>query len=175
MIIDNLWIDCGNLLTIVNNYKYCKSCKSDYDRKRYLDNLIKRREQAAVYASNNKENKRNYDKNYRKINKDKVLSSKKERKASGKSYIEARRSSIKRKYNISLEDYDTMLNNQLGKCKICGATESNHKSSVLYIDHCHKTNKIRGLLCHHCNYGLGGFRDNIEYLNSAIEYLKENL
>lgn len=150
-----------------------KISKKEYDKAYYLKNLEKKKLQAVEYALNNKPNKKIYDKEYRKINKDKILAEKKTRKLSGKSYIEARKSMIKRKYNLSLEDFDNMLLLQNKKCKICGATESNHKSSVLYIDHCHKTNKVRGLLCHHCNYGLGGFRDNIDFLKSAILYLEE--
>ena len=42
------------------------------------------------------------------------------------------------------------------------------------MDHCHKTKKIRGLLCHTCNSGLGMFKDNIEYLKNAIKYLEVN-
>jgi hypothetical protein len=45
---------------------------------------------------------------------------------------------------------------------------------MLSIDHCHNTGKVRGLLCDHCNKGLGLFKDNIDYLNKAIEYLKYN-
>lgn len=44
----------------------------------------------------------------------------------------------------------------------------------LFVDHCHKTNKIRGLLCINCNNGLGAFKDNVFSLNRAIQYLKEN-
>lgn len=41
-----------------------------------------------------------------------------------------------------------------------------------HLDHCHKTNVIRGILCTHCNFGLGNFKDNIESLSKAMEYLK---
>lgn len=43
---------------------------------------------------------------------------------------------------------------------------------TLRVDHDHITGKIRGLLCNSCNVGLGCFEDSIEYLESAIEYLK---
>ena len=54
-------------------------------------------------------------------------------------------------------------------CHICGA--SDQKS--LAIDHCHKTNIIRGILCRRCNTGIGLFKDNPVLLNTAIEYLSE--
>lgn len=150
-----------------------KEYKKQYDREYYLKNLEKKKVNALKYALEHKSDKKEYDKKYRLINSDKVLVEKAIRKASGKSYIEARRSMLKRKYNISLEEYDNMLLKQEGKCKICGSIKSEHKSSVLYVDHCHTTGNIRGLLCHHCNYGLGGFRDNQDFLLSAINYLKE--
>ena len=43
-----------------------------------------------------------------------------------------------------------------------------------HIDHCHKTGKVRGILCSECNTGLGKFKDSIELLQKAIEYLKRN-
>lgn len=43
----------------------------------------------------------------------------------------------------------------------------------LYIDHCHKTNQVRGLLCFSCNSALGHFKDNVESLKKAIKYLKK--
>jgi len=48
---------------------------------------------------------------------------------------------------------------------ICGSQEK------LVVDHNHNTNKVRGLLCNHCNRGLGHFRDNTETLLKAIDYL----
>lgn len=78
---------------------------------------------------------------------------------------------------ISIEEYDRLHKLQEGKCKICNHPEtmaSANKKSIkrLAIDHCHKTQKIRGLLCHHCNVSIGGFKESIETLESAINYLK---
>lgn len=53
------------------------------------------------------------------------------------------------------------------ECVICGSYEP------LVVDHDHKTGKIRGMLCNHCNRGLGHFRDDPELLVFAAEYLKE--
>ena len=51
------------------------------------------------------------------------------------------------------------------ECVICGSTEE------LVVDHCHKTNVVRGMLCNHCNRGLGHFKDDPELLEFARIYL----
>ena len=73
-------------------------------------------------------------------------------------------------YNISLEEYNQMLEDQNEKCIICNKTNNDGKR--LSIDHDHKSGEIRGLLCNHCNIGLGHFKDDINLLERAIEYLK---
>ena len=56
------------------------------------------------------------------------------------------------------------------KCAICG-TDANELTRELGVDHNHETDEVRGLLCNHCNIGLGNFRDDVELMNKAIEYL----
>lgn len=75
-------------------------------------------------------------------------------------------------YNLTLEDLQNLYKTQNNKCAICGIDES-ELSKVFHIDHDHKTNKVRGLLCGSCNLGLGNFKDNSDYLNLAINYLWE--
>jgi len=81
-----------------------------------------------------------------------------------------------KKYGITPEDYKTLLEQQQGRCKICSSSEvSRSRSSYnLFVDHDHKTGKVRGLLCHHCNMGLGHFKDDTKSLKKAIEYLNES-
>lgn len=81
--------------------------------------------------------------------------------------------SIEKNYGISKEEYLEMLSKQNNKCLICDTHESKFKRG-LAVDHDHITGKIRGLLCHYCNGGLGHFKDNIENMIKAIEYLKVN-
>lgn len=76
-----------------------------------------------------------------------------------------------RKYNMTIDDYNQMFDNQEGKCKICGTHKLELKRR-LSVDHCHKTGKIRGLLCSNCNHGLGSFKDSVSFLENAINYLK---
>ena len=75
-------------------------------------------------------------------------------------------SRMKIRYGIDIKDYEILFKKQNGKCAICGA-----KKDKLDIDHCHKTNKVRGLLCGSCNRALGLLKDNTDFLNSAIKYL----
>lgn len=79
---------------------------------------------------------------------------------------------IKKKYNITKEDLDTLYLDCNGSCSICKLPEKdNPGGKALHIDHDHKTGKVRGLLCNNCNSGIGYLKDNIELLEAAIQYL----
>ena len=84
------------------------------------------------------------------------------------------KSSIKRRYSIDYDYYLELLEAQNNSCAICKDTLSGNSrtSGKLFVDHCHTTNKVRGLLCSRCNHGLGHFRDDQNLLQKAIEYLK---
>lgn len=73
-------------------------------------------------------------------------------------------------YNITLADYDEMLEAQGGKCAICGRTPE-EEGRRLSVDHDHKTGQVRGLLCRNCNAALGFFQDDFHLLRRAINYL----
>lgn len=78
---------------------------------------------------------------------------------------------INYRYGLSAEQYAEMLDKQGGKCAICGATEPGGRDRVWQVDHCHDSNKVRGLLCGLCNRGLGQFRDDADRLRAAADYL----
>jgi hypothetical protein len=80
---------------------------------------------------------------------------------------------LQKKFGITLEDYNQMFAEQEGCCLICGIHQAEVKERFA-VDHCHTTGKVRGLLCSHCNLGLGHFRDNIESLAKAIAYLERS-
>jgi hypothetical protein len=77
-----------------------------------------------------------------------------------------------KKYGVCNTKYDEMLTAQHGKCAICSCTLNSSRYTKLAIDHDHKTNEVRGLLCTNCNTGIGLFKDSPIRLSSAIEYLK---
>jgi hypothetical protein len=82
---------------------------------------------------------------------------------------------FRKKFGVTLAEFEQMLKDQDGRCAICGTTEPSGRISFLcnfHIDHCHKAGNVRGLLCSNCNRGLGYFADNPEFLQKAIEYLK---
>ena len=82
---------------------------------------------------------------------------------------------LKRTYGITYKQYLELYKNQKGKCKICGSEGfkmAEYHKTLLVVDHCHETGKVRGLLCHNCNRGLGLFHDSKDDLLKAIEYLE---
>ena len=81
---------------------------------------------------------------------------------------------LKTTYGISLGDYASMYESQLGCCAICGIEEKNAARQRLVVDHDHETLAIRSLLCGQCNVGLGQFKDNQDFLANAITYLKRH-
>jgi hypothetical protein len=102
------------------------------------------------------------------------------RAASNKWYYEnketaratARRSSLKSKYGITLEQYDELLQKQNNCCAVCERHEKTFKSK-LAVDHNHKTGEIRGLLCTNCNHRLIGRHTDAERLHKMAEYISQ--
>lgn len=80
---------------------------------------------------------------------------------------------LKYNYNIDITQYNNIFESQRGCCSICNAHQSTFKKA-LAVDHCHKTGKVRGLLCAKCNKGIGHFSDSIEIFENAIIYLKKS-
>lgn len=83
-----------------------------------------------------------------------------------------RNNTLKSKYNLTLEQYNEILEKQRGMCAIC-ETDKCKSGRYFTVDHSHKTSKVRGLLCGNCNSGLGMFSDNIDFLKRAISYLEK--
>lgn len=74
-------------------------------------------------------------------------------------------------FGITPEDYDRMLAEQDGQCAICRRPPQGGRWNVLAIDHCHRTGRVRGLLCSPCNKGVGAFQDNVSSLRKAADYV----
>lgn len=102
-------------------------------------------------------------------NREAILDSLRQRRANRRdAFVEYERTrSLRRKYGISPQEYDALVEAQAGLCAICGTTVDR-----LHVDHCHETNGIRGLLCKTCNVGLGLFGDDPDRLREAADYLE---
>jgi hypothetical protein len=89
--------------------------------------------------------------------------------------IAALRGRAKKLYGISLDKFAAIHEMALtGACEICGRSptrEERNGKRRLHIDHPKGERRMRGLLCHHCNTGLGAFQDDIKILQAAINYL----
>ena len=88
----------------------------------------------------------------------------------------AREGLLKKKYGLTLAEYDELLTSQGGKCAVCGADNSgcSNKDGTyqpMYVDHDHKTGKVRGLLCSRCNTALGYVHDDPGILIKLAAYL----
>lgn len=85
-------------------------------------------------------------------------------------YALARRKHKIAKFGITLEEYDKIFSAQNQMCALCGIRQDKLRKK-LAVDHCHKTGKVRALLCGNCNRGLGFFKDSVDLLNKATNYV----
>mgnify|MGYP001598902286 CR=1 FL=1 len=123
---------------------YCRICHNELGRKHRKNNRDKYILKARIYYSENRE---------------KIL------KESKEYYLKYRNKATAKRYGISLVEYEDLLQTANNQCQICRTTET------LRVDHDHKTGKVRGILCLHCNSGLGYFKDSQKLLKVAIKYL----
>jgi len=81
------------------------------------------------------------------------------------------RDALRKQYGMPRGEYTCpiCLNNEKAV-----AGKGNTKNGAWVIDHCHDTDTFRGWLCHKCNRSLGGFDDDIEVLQRAIDYLRQH-
>lgn len=75
-------------------------------------------------------------------------------------------------YGLTLEEFNFMRDAQKHCCAICHTHESNLKRK-LFVDHCHATGKVRGLLCQSCNTMIGNAKDSVLVLQAGIRYLSK--
>ncbi len=76
---------------------------------------------------------------------------------------------LKKRYGMTVEQWEKILADQSNGCAICGGPSGKREFS---IDHDHHTGLVRGLLCGNCNTGLGIFKDSVDLLDSASHYLR---
>lgn len=133
------------------NRLYAQQYRKDHPEKIKRDNK--------QYRETHLEKMKKYDKQYREKYREKYWDKNKNRH-------------LKRQHNITIEDYNKLFDQQKGRCGICRKHQST-LSRALCVDHDHKTNRIRGLLCDKCNRAIGIFHDNIGELMASVKYLKK--
>lgn len=79
-----------------------------------------------------------------------------------------------RKYGLTVESYNALIDRQLGRCAICHAEIAQIDPALIHVDHCHNTSRVRGVLCVCCNSLLGFAKESTATLQRAITYLEGN-
>lgn len=124
-------------------------------------NKVKAKEYEKLYRERNKAKTRIYNKQYREQHKEKFAEYK-------SNWYKTKRLD---KYGIIQEEFDTNLKSQNFACAICKISFSD--TNRVSVDHCHNSGRVRGLVCFHCNTGLGHFKDDSNLLQKAIDYLND--
>jgi hypothetical protein len=156
---------CGEIKPLADFYRMpemrdgyrndCKACNLAAKAARYQANPERARERTQ---------------RWRIANPDKYAATQAAFRASGGKKQADRRSHLKRKFGLTVEEYDAMLARQGGGCGICGRPPRPDIS--LHVDHDHETGRIRGLLCFRCNNSLGDLDDDPVLLRAALRYVE---
>lgn len=83
---------------------------------------------------------------------------------------------FKYNYGMTPEEYEQLYQEQCGVCAVCKQPETfimRGKVMALSVDHCHKSNRVRALLCRSCNLALGFMEDDPERIKSLLAYAKK--
>ena len=137
----------------------CKKCIAAQTLRYYTKNKEKVRETKRRYIANNRDQERARQRNWRNRRRDHV----RERKTA---YC------LRTKYGISVSDFDAMMTKQASRCAVCDLLFTAGRKP--HVDHDHKRNTVRGLLCGSCNRALGLFGDSRFNLARAVKYLERN-
>lgn len=121
------------------------------------DQKAKANDRNRRWKAKNKEKVSEYKRTHYANNKDKYLTIERDR-------------AYRKRYGITLSDYDRMLDEQDGKCAICGSETAGNTGQCFAVDHCHESLAVRGLLCIKCNSRLGWFEANKD---AVTKYLAE--
>jgi len=140
---------------------------AEYHRAWYERNREKKLAARKAWYWKNKERRLAYDRErYSKMDSDKKETLARNQRARA----------LKSRYNISLDQWNELFVKQGGRCALCKRTEGSKsptkKRRWLYVDHCHDTGRVRGLLCVKCNVAIGSLGDNVEGIQRALQYVQ---
>jgi hypothetical protein len=153
---------------------YCKECHNEKTYEWAKKNPEKRKKLRKTWNKSNPEKLLEYQRSHRHITSKAFKKWKAKKKAEGtfeewscKHPFKHKAFRLCSKYNLTLKQYFNLKSSQGGKCFIC------KKKKKLYIDHCHKTGKVRKMLCQRCNSALGFIYENVKTAENIVLYLKK--
>lgn len=149
------------------NKKRMQEIKSDPIKyAEYLEKEKQRGKQKRKNIQNDvlrKQKYNEYQKKYAKQNKDKL------KDYNSRSHDEWRKRNLARRYGMTIESYNLLIESQNNVCVICLK-----KPEKFHVDHCHESGIVRGLLCSKCNTSLGLLQEDVKNFNRAIQYLEKH-
>lgn len=134
-------------------------------------NVDEYRKRKAEYAKTPEQRaaRTEYMRKWRELNRDRHNETARISHAKNRSYESARKSHLLYMYGITVEQWEIKFAEQGGKCAICGKEPRKDSKKKWHVDHCHKTGKLRGILCNYCNPALAFYE---KYKEKADDYLK---
>lgn len=162
-------------------HSYCKICHSQKASAWNVKNKEQRIINQKQWYENNAEYAISKAKKWQKKNPQKVKKNVEHWRSENAEYYSRKNkdSKLKRKFGLSITEYDAMFAAQNSLCAICNKSEKaidkrTNKPRALAVDHCHLTGNIRQLLCNRCNHVLGLIEDNLDMCDRIKEYLWQN-
>lgn len=146
----------------------CKECVRQKAAEWKRANPDRVRKNRRAYRAANREKVRAAAREYRAANSDKAREH--NRKWQNSNPETRRAAHLRRKFGLSIEDYNHILEQQGGVCAICRLPSD----SRLRVDHDHRTGLVRGLLCGSCNTAIGSLRDDPATISAALEYVRRD-
>jgi hypothetical protein len=161
--------------------KICQRCKKEYQPTGWAQKYcvickkVARLEQARLYYMARRESSLAASNGWKKTHKERVLETSRNYSLSGR----RRNKRLLHQYGLDEKQYAEMLRTQDGKCAACGRLNSGKRHgeryAPMYIDHDHKTGRVRGLLCAQCNTALGLLEDSEKRISQLAVYLHPHL
>jgi hypothetical protein len=154
----------ANCLAVIEAKKAAAKIKFNARKRQYMRERYKKAgglEQKQRFRENNPNYEKEYMVEYR-------------RKFPDKRKLTEKKSQLKKKYGITLDQRNSMLAAQDYCCAICQAITPGVTGRDWHTDHCHSTKKVRGILCSRCNLMLGHALDNPDTLAAGAAYLREH-
>lgn len=146
-------MECSRIRSSKERLATCKETIQKYARKYYQKNRTEiRKRNAEHYAKNRK----------------RIL-------AQQKKYQPTRYArSLKSRYRMTLEEYEARLLFQNHECAACRTDLRELKKRHIHVDHCHRSKKVRGILCGPCNIALGVVKEDPNRLRCLADYISLN-